>query len=69
MKKNTVFKLSLNEEMAKKLSYLCEKERISVQNELTLLIRQKISYFERVKGSITREQMASASMDQFEQEQ
>ncbi len=69
MKKNQILKLYLSEEMAKKLSYVSEKERMSVQNAVIALIRQKISYFERVKGNISREQMLSVGLEQFEEEQ
>lgn len=68
MKKNHILKVKLNEEMARKLSYVSEKERLTVQNEIIALIRQKISYFERLKGNITREQMVNASLEQFEEE-
>ncbi len=68
MKKNQILKVKLSEEMARKLSYVSEKERLTVQNEIIALIRQKISYFERVKGNITKEQIANASLEQFEEE-
>ena len=68
MKKNEILKLHLSEEMARKLTYVSEKERITVQNEIISLIRQKISYFERVKGNITREQQNSVSLEQFDEE-
>ena len=68
MKKNQILKIKLSEEMARKLSYVSEKERLTVQNEIIALIRQKISYFERVKGNITREQQACVSLEQFEDE-
>ena len=69
MKKNEILKVRLSEEMARKLSYISEKERITVQNEIIALIRQKISYYERVKGNITKEQQSSASLEQFESEE
>lgn len=68
MKKNQILKVKLSEEMAKKLSYVSEKERLTVQNEIIALVRQKISYFERVKGNITKEQIAGVSLEQFEEE-
>ena len=69
MKKNEILKVRLSDEMARKLSYISEKERLTVQNEIIALIRQKISYFERVKGNITKEQMNGVSMEQFESEE
>ena len=68
MKKNQVLKVRLNDEMARKLSVVSEKERQTIQNEIIAMIRQKISYFERVKGNITREEINNANMEQFEEE-
>ena len=69
MKKNETLKLHLSEEMARKLAVISEKERMTIQNEIIALIRQKISYFERVKGNITREEIKNANMEQFEGEE
>ncbi len=68
MKKNQILKVRLNDEMARKLSVVSEKERQTIQNEIIAMIRQKISYFERVKGNITREEINNADMEQFEEE-
>ena len=68
MKRNKILKVKLSEEMAKKLAYVCEKEGLSLQNQLLAMLRQKISYFERVKGNITREQQNSVSLEQFDEE-
>ena len=69
MKKNYNFKLKLNEEMARKLSFVSEKEGLSVQNMLTQLVRQKVQYFERVKGNIQKNDQSSADLSQFETEE
>lgn len=69
MKKNYTFKLKLNEEMARKLAYTSEKEGLSVQNMLTQLVRQKIQYFERVKGNIQKSDQANADLGLFEVEE
>lgn len=69
MKKNYTFKLKLNEEMAKKLAYVSEKEGLSVQNMLTQLVRQKIQYFERVKGNIQKNDQANVDLGLFEVEE
>lgn len=53
VKKDKLLKIHMNEDMAKKLSFICKSEGISVQNQILALVRQKISYFERVKGRIT----------------
>ena len=69
MKKNYTFKLKLNEEMAKKLAYVSEKEGLSVQNMLTQLVRQKVQYFERVKGNIQRNTLNEQELMEFEVEE
>ena len=69
MKKNYTFKVKLNEEMAKKLSYVCAKEGISIQNMLVQLSRQKVQYFERVKGSVPKQEMQDADLSEFEIEE
>lgn len=68
MKKNQILKVRLNDEMARKLSVVSEKERQTIQNEIIAMIRQKISYFERVKGNITRDEINNADMEQFDEE-
>ena len=69
MKKNYTFKLKLNEEMAKKLAYASEKEGLSVQNMLVQLVRQKVQYFERVKGNISKDSQSSVDLGIFEVEE
>ena len=69
MKKNYVFKLKLNEEMAKKLSCVSKSEGLTVQNMLTQLIRQKVQYFERVKGNIQKNALNEADLCDFEVEE
>lgn len=69
MKKNYVFKLKLNEEMARKLAHASEKEGLSVQNMLVQLVRQKVQYFERVKGNISKDDQGKADMTYFQVEE
>ena len=69
MKKNYVFKLKLNEEMARKLSYVSEKEGLSIQNMLVQLVRQKVQYFERVKGNVQKNDQQEADISLFEVEE
>lgn len=69
MKKNKVFKLRLSEDMAKKLAYVSEAEGMSVQNQLLAMIRQKIQYFERVKGTVPKNGLDSIDMTEFESDE
>ena len=68
MKKGKLLKIKLNEEMAKKLAYVSEKEGLTLQNQLVAMIRQKISYFERVKGNIPKNALNEINLDGFEDE-
>jgi hypothetical protein len=68
MKKNKCAKVYLAEDMAKKLAIVAKGEGMSVQSLLVFLARQKISYYERVKGNITREEINNANMEQFDEE-
>ena len=68
MKKGKLLKIKLNEEMARKLAYVSEKEGLTLQNQLGAMIRQKISYFERVKGNIPKNALSEISLDAFEDE-
>ena len=69
MKKNKIAKVKLNEELAKKLVYVCQKEGISIQNQLNSMIRQKIAYFERLKVNIPRRAIDIISTDELENEE
>ena len=63
MKKDKLLKICMSDEMAKKLSFVCKSEGISVKNQILALVRQKISYFERVKGKIN---VSGVPTDDFE---
>lgn len=69
MKKNKILKIKLNEDIAKKLSVVSKNEKISIQNEIIAMIRQKISYYERVKGNIKRDEIEGADLSEFETEE
>ncbi|MBQ3018744.1 MAG: hypothetical protein IJD89_07365 [Clostridia bacterium] len=69
MKKNKILKIRLSEDVAKKLAVVSKNEKMSVQNEITAMIRQKISYYERVKGNIKSEELQGISLDEFSDEE
>jgi len=66
MKKNKCAKVYLAEDMARKLAIVAKGEGMSISNLLVFLARQKISYYERVKGNIKPADMANADMSEFE---
>ena len=69
MKKNKILKIRLSEDVAKKLAVVSKNEKMSVQNEITAMIRQKISYYERVKSNIKSEELQGISLDEFSDEE
>ncbi len=69
MKKNKILKIKLSEDVAKKFAIVAENEKMTLQNEIMAMIRQKISYYERVKGNIKREALDSANMSEYSDEE
>ena len=65
MKKNKILKIKLSEDVAKKFAVVSENEKMTLQNEVIQMIRQKISYYERVKGNIKKEQLDSVNMSEY----
>lgn len=66
MKKNKCAKVYLTEDMARKLAIVAKGEGMSISNLFVFLARQKISYYERVKGNIKPADMQSADLSEFE---
>ncbi len=69
MKKNKILKLRLSEDVAKKLAFVAQSEGVSLQNLIVLMARQKIQYFERVKGNIKQNDLAGVDLAEFESEE
>jgi hypothetical protein len=63
--KKKALKIYLNEDIARKLSVVSKNEKMTIQNELLSMIRQKISYYERVKGTIKKDEISSTDMSDF----
>ena len=69
MKKNKILKIKISEDVARKFAVVGKNEKMSLQNEIVAMIRQKISYYERVKGNIKKEQLDSANMTEYTDEE
>jgi hypothetical protein len=65
VKKNKILKIKLSEDVAKKFAVVGENEKMTLKNEVIQMIRQKISYYERVKGNIKKEALDSANMTEY----
>jgi hypothetical protein len=58
MKKQPELNIHLSEDLLRRLLYLCEAENRSPNNQLLLLIRNSIAYFERAKGRMNPAKLA-----------
>lgn len=65
MKKNKILKIKISEDVAKKFAIVAENEKMTLQNEILSMIRQKISYYERVKGNIKKDELDTADLSEF----
>ena len=68
MKKQPELKVHLSEDLLRRLLYLCEKENRSPNNQMLLLIRNSISYFERAKGRMDAAKLASYDITPYLEE-
>ena len=58
MKKQPELNIHLSEDLLRRLLYLCEAENRSPNNQMLLLIRNSIAYFERAKGRMNPTKLA-----------
>ena len=66
MKKNNCVKVYVDDNMAKKLAVVAKGEGMTISSLLVFLARQKISYYERVKGNIKQPELQNADLSEFE---
>ena len=65
MKKTFDIKIKFNEQDARKLAIVAEKEGMTIEKLLVFLARQKISYFERTKGRISPETLKKVDISAY----
>ncbi len=65
MKKNKILKIKISEDIAKKFAVVGKNEKMTLQNEVIQMIRQKISYYERVKGNIKKDELDTVDMGEY----
>ena len=53
MKNQYTVKVTLSEELLRKLLYVSEKEKRTPNNQFLFMLRNNIQYFERTKGRIS----------------
>ncbi len=59
MKNQKNFDLRISEDLLEKLFFVAKSEGRSLNNEFLLLARNSVAYFERTKGHITPDKLAS----------
>ena len=69
MKKNKILKVKISEDVARKFAVVGKNEKMTLQNEIVAMIRQKISYYERVKGNIKKEEIDTVDMNEYSDEE
>ena len=69
MKKQPELTIHLSEDVLRKLLYLCEAENRTPNNQLLLLIRNSISYFERAKGRMNPAKLAAYDITPYQPEE
>lgn len=66
MKNQPEITVHLSEDLLRQLLCLCEAEHRSVNNQILLLVRNSIQYFERSKGRISKEKLAAVDITPYE---
>ena len=64
-KKQPELTVHLPEELLRQLLCLCESERRTPNNQILMLIRNSVAYFERRRGKIPRERLAAADISPY----
>jgi len=59
----------LSDELLRKVLYLCDAERRSPSNQVLMLLRNSIQYFERTKGRISPAELAKLDVSEYADEQ
>lgn len=65
MKSNYDVNLKIPEDVLKKLLFVCNAENRSLNNQLLLLSRNAIAYFERTKGKIDPKKLSDLDLSEF----
>ena len=65
MKNQYTVKVTLSEELLRKLLYVSEKENRTPNNQFTFMLRNNVQYFERTKGRITPADLKSVDITPY----
>ena len=65
MKQSPEFSVKLSEELLKKLIYVSNAEKRTVNNQFLFMIRNNIQYFEKTKGRIDPSKLKDIDISEY----
>ncbi len=65
MKEQPTVNVRIPEELMRQVLYLCEAERRTPQNQILMLLRNSVSYFERAKGRMDKQKLQSYDLSSY----
>ena len=65
MKQTPEIKVRLSEELLRKLIYVSEAEKRTVNNQFLFMIRNNIQYFEKTKGRIDPAKLKNIDLSEY----
>ena len=65
MKQQPTVNVKIPEELLRQVLFLCEAERRTPQNQILMLLRNSVAYFERTKGRMDKQKLASYDISAY----
>ena len=65
MKNSPEVNIKISPDLLKKLIYVSEAEGRSLNNQFLMLARNSVAYFERAKGRISNDKLASIDISEY----
>lgn len=65
MKNQYTVKVTLSEDLLRKLLYVSEKENRTPNNQFTFMLRNNVQYFEKTKGRISPADLKSVDITPY----
>ena len=65
MKKQPEIAVHMSEDLLRRLIYLSEAEKRTPNNQILLLLRNSIAYFERSRGKLSREKLNAVDVTPY----
>ena len=68
-KRQPVVKVRLQEDLLRRLIVMSEIEGRSINNQITMLVRNAVAYHERAKGKLDTKAIAAVDLSEFLEEE